>query len=318
MSQSYDRISLWGFYQYDNNVLSTLNLPSSFTSEEVETIKSNILIQSAELELYYTDLNFLKFAIDTWSKKKVPVWDKIISTLNLEYNPIENYDRLETWTDESEGETVTSGTSSSTSTREKTTEDTGSSETETSGSSSGTESGTNSKTTSASVTDSMESSTQTTGSDTETNESDSTVTNSVMGANPNEGWADHDKSVSHDESEKHGSNSGLTETNTSSESSSSSTESGSSSGTSSGTTSGTSETTTSANGSENEEVSNSGSTTSNGTSSNSSTHTGRVHGNIGVTTAMQMIEAEIELRKKYNIMDIITNDFIDEFCLRVY
>lgn len=318
MSQSYDRISLWGFYQYDNNVLSTLHLPSSLTSEEIETIKSNILIQSAELELYYTDLNFLKFAIDTWSKKKVPVWDKILETLNLEYNPIENYDRLESWTDESEGETETSGTSSSTSTREKTTEDTGSSETETSGTSSCTESGTSTKTTTASVEDSMESTTQTTGSDTETNESDSTVTNSVMGANPNEGWADHDKSVSHDESEKHGTNSGLTETNTSSNSSSSSSESGSSSGTSSGTTSGTSETTTSANGSENEEVSNSGSTTSNGTTSNSSTHTGRVHGNIGIVTAMAMVESEIELRKKYNIMDIITNDFIDEFCLRVY
>ena len=41
------------------------------------------------------------------------------------------------------------------------------------------------------------------------------------------------------------------------------------------------------------------------------------HGNIGVTTNQQMVEAELKLRQ-YDIYKLITNEFIDTFCIGVY
>lgn len=41
------------------------------------------------------------------------------------------------------------------------------------------------------------------------------------------------------------------------------------------------------------------------------------HGNISVTTNQQMVEAELKLRR-YDIYKLITNEFIDTFCIGVY
>lgn len=53
------------------------------------------------------------------------------------------------------------------------------------------------------------------------------------------------------------------------------------------------------------------------TKSNSS-HSGRIHGNIGVTMAQTMITAEIDMRAKFDIMQIIINEFKQRFCIMVY
>ena len=50
---------------------------------------------------------------------------------------------------------------------------------------------------------------------------------------------------------------------------------------------------------------------------NTSMHAGRVHGNIGVTTSQQMLEAELELGY-WNIYSRITELFMKEFCIMVY
>lgn len=47
------------------------------------------------------------------------------------------------------------------------------------------------------------------------------------------------------------------------------------------------------------------------------THTGRVHGNIGVTTAQKMIEEELSLRR-YDIYNVITELFETEFLSQIY
>ena len=41
------------------------------------------------------------------------------------------------------------------------------------------------------------------------------------------------------------------------------------------------------------------------------------HGNVGVTTNQNMVEAELKLRQ-YDIYKLITNEFIDTFCIGVY
>lgn len=50
----------------------------------------------------------------------------------------------------------------------------------------------------------------------------------------------------------------------------------------------------------------------------SSNHAGRIHGNIGVTMAQQMIDAEIDMRAKFDISQIIVNEFKQRFCIMVY
>lgn len=46
--------------------------------------------------------------------------------------------------------------------------------------------------------------------------------------------------------------------------------------------------------------------------------TGRVHGNIGVTTAQQMITAEMEMRKSFDLYKIIAELFEHEFITGIY
>lgn len=46
-------------------------------------------------------------------------------------------------------------------------------------------------------------------------------------------------------------------------------------------------------------------------------HSGRIHGNIGVTTTQQMLESEREL-VNFDLVQTIANEFRDYFCLLVY
>ena len=58
-------------------------------------------------------------------------------------------------------------------------------------------------------------------------------------------------------------------------------------------------------------------TSSTGSSSTKSQHSGRVHGNIGVTTSQQMLMSERDVAN-FSIYDVIAQDFAREFCLYVY
>ena len=51
--------------------------------------------------------------------------------------------------------------------------------------------------------------------------------------------------------------------------------------------------------------------------SNDSEHNGRIHGNIGVTTSQQMLEAELNLGY-WNVYTKITELFLQEFTIPVY
>ena len=48
------------------------------------------------------------------------------------------------------------------------------------------------------------------------------------------------------------------------------------------------------------------------------THTSRIHGNIGVTTSQQMLEQELEVAPKLNVMNYIIESFKNRFCIMVY
>ena len=89
------RLDLLGIYKFDNTVLDLLELPEDEDGNEVidrDTLKDNLLMDTAEMEILYPDASFLKMAIGSWSKKQVPIWTELYKSTQFEYNPIWNVD----------------------------------------------------------------------------------------------------------------------------------------------------------------------------------------------------------------------------------
>ena len=82
-------LSLMGMYYHDNTILDNLVIPTGIDSD---VLKENLLMEAAELEVLYTDFDFFKMAIGSWSKKQLPIWTELLKTTQYEYNPIWNKD----------------------------------------------------------------------------------------------------------------------------------------------------------------------------------------------------------------------------------
>lgn len=93
-------MSLLGLYNWDETILDGLVVPNGVNRQ---TVINNLLRECAELEIIYPQPEALKFFITEWAKERLPVWNRLESTLHYEYDPISNYDRREEWTDESSG-----------------------------------------------------------------------------------------------------------------------------------------------------------------------------------------------------------------------
>lgn len=113
MSQA--KLTLIGLYNYDNTIFDLLNVPEGLTKD---TLVNNILLRSSEFEVLYPDPDFMKSAIGDFSNAWQSTFERWVNALALEYNPLENYDRKEDWTDTRNGHNsgTTSGTTSSTTT----------------------------------------------------------------------------------------------------------------------------------------------------------------------------------------------------------
>lgn len=97
-------LTVEGLYNYDNTLFDGFNVPEGLVKE----IAINaILMRTRELEILYPDFSYMKNRITIWSNKYQINWKKLYDTTVLEYNPIENYDRVENWTD-TDDETSTS------------------------------------------------------------------------------------------------------------------------------------------------------------------------------------------------------------------
>lgn len=89
-------LSILGLYQREPTLFDELELPGSMNKD---VLIDNILYETAPLEAYYPDPNFMKFMIGRWSFMNQSVWQKLYDTTVLEYNPIFNYDRTEEWSE---------------------------------------------------------------------------------------------------------------------------------------------------------------------------------------------------------------------------
>lgn len=82
------------------------------TGIDKESVIDTILMRGGEFEVLYPEPYFMRDSIITWSKKWYWTFNKWYKAINLEYNPLENYDRIETGTD-TEHQTGTSNTTQS-------------------------------------------------------------------------------------------------------------------------------------------------------------------------------------------------------------
>lgn len=213
-------LSLLGMLQLAPELISSTIFPLP-TGLQHEILDPLLLAETAELEILYPEPGTLGTVITAWANARGPAWARMMAALAAEYNPIHNYDRSETWTEERDGESSREGSS------ERSTGST------------------------------------TTGTDS------ASLTTDRAGYNSAAANAPRSKDIS--------------------------------SGSSSTVLTGSQE----------------DGWTEDGTSSESSSRSGRISGNIGVTTSQQMIEAELELRR-LDIYRLIVQEFKTMFCLGVY
>jgi hypothetical protein len=89
-------LSLLGLSRFNPGILCELVLPDGL---DADLVKDNLLAETAELEVIYPDAVFMQAMIGRWSHKELPIWTRLYKTTLLDYNPIENYDRTEEWTE---------------------------------------------------------------------------------------------------------------------------------------------------------------------------------------------------------------------------
>ena len=89
-------MSTLGLFTWDKTLFDLMVIPEGI---DKDTLVDNILAETAELEVLYTNPVVLKNLIGVWSHKNLEVWTKLYESTQFEYDPIANYDRTETGTD---------------------------------------------------------------------------------------------------------------------------------------------------------------------------------------------------------------------------
>ena len=100
------KISVMGLYTWDNELFSLMAIPDGL---KLETVVDNVLSETAELEVLYPNPEVLKVLIGTWSAKMIDRWTELYKTTQYDYNPIENYNRMETGSRDTTGNSKDSG-----------------------------------------------------------------------------------------------------------------------------------------------------------------------------------------------------------------
>lgn len=100
-------LSPLGLYQWDQSVFDLMVIPQAL---DKPTLIDNLLAETAELEVLYPNPVVFKNLVGVWSNKQLDIWNRLWETTQYEYNPIENYNRYETGSDDSSGTRTHSGT----------------------------------------------------------------------------------------------------------------------------------------------------------------------------------------------------------------
>ena len=96
-----------GLYRWDETIFDLMQIPSAL---DKPTLIDNLLSETAELEVLYPNPVVFKNLVGVWSAKQIDIWNRLYATTQYEYNPIENYNRYETGSEDGAGSTTHSGT----------------------------------------------------------------------------------------------------------------------------------------------------------------------------------------------------------------
>lgn len=291
------KITLYGMFKYmqdhNDDLFDNLDLP---TGMDAGKLVGRILYKGAEFGMIYGDPYFVQNMVGIWSDTYYHTFERWVKALDIDYDPLRNYDRTEEWQDAATDSRSGSQSKSSTQARNG--------ETSRTGTDSSTDSDVRAKNTESNETGN-------TGTDTSVR----SATNGAEKSTTDNSVSAYDSSVYQpaDRSTVSGSKADTASTDTS--------------------TSGSSSVKTKADEAERTEHSRSGSSTGTdrtaealraeetGTSEEScdrkSAHTGHLYGNIGVMTSQQMLKEEWEVAK-LNIYDEAADLFLQEFCIYVY
>lgn len=278
-------MSVRGLYAWDDTLFESMQVPAAFTEDDKETLIDNILIETADFECVYTSPEFLAVAIDRWSRKELPTWERIYRVATMSYNPLENYNRTETATETTENTQQHSGTDASAHT----------------GTDTETHSGTDTETNSGTDQVASNSTTALDGTDTETH-SGTDTTNIKKAAFDTNTLVDTESTATingHTITRDMDDTTTVTGTGSTTYGHKVDTKHGEAIATQHG------ETITDTYG---HKVDDTGEVT----------RESHVSGNIGVTTSQQMAEAEILVSAKLNVYNYIIESFKNRFCLLVY
>ena len=83
---------------YDGQTLfDLLTLPEGISKDD---LVDNIMLQGGEFEVLYSDPVFMRDAVGLWGRKCYNTFLRWITAQNIKYAPLENYDRMEDWSDQ--------------------------------------------------------------------------------------------------------------------------------------------------------------------------------------------------------------------------
>ena len=106
-------LSPLGLYNWDSTIFDLMQIPEAL---DKDTLVDNLLAETAELEVLYPNPIVFKNLVGVWSAKQIDIWNRLYATTQYEYNPIENYNRYETGSENGTGRTTHSGTETTTET----------------------------------------------------------------------------------------------------------------------------------------------------------------------------------------------------------
>lgn len=91
-------VMLATMYNFEPSLFDGVEFPSNIS---VQDFVDALLMQCGEMPVLYSSPPLLKSLIRVWSNVSQYTWSRLAATLTAEYNPIENYDRMEEWQDSS-------------------------------------------------------------------------------------------------------------------------------------------------------------------------------------------------------------------------
>lgn len=90
-------LSIAGLYKFNEHLFDDMYIPENL---DRDTVVASIIMETEGLEALYVDVPFMMDAIKYWSITMKHKWDKLVASMNFDYNPIWNKDGVRVHTEE--------------------------------------------------------------------------------------------------------------------------------------------------------------------------------------------------------------------------